>query len=404
MKTIRRVMALLAVCLLLLSIPINDVRAAKPAPVAEPQGAQPASNSDPVVTGEPEGVLRTGEGADQGSLDAKGSVTVTSVWTTDGSGKKKTTFKPGDSVRYYARVVNSTGSSATASFVWSQKGPCGSTTLWSGNRSTAAGTVDWPVNATLPSNACGGSYTYTFKVTYGGASSSLSTSFVVKGNVTVTSVWTTDGSGNKKTTFKQGDSIRYYASVNNNTGGSATVSLVWSQVGPCGTTILWSGNRTTASGTVNWDLRTTIPSSACAGSYTYTVKVTHSGESSSKSTSFVVKGYVKASSAWTTDASGNVQDTFAPGDSILYYGSVLNTTGRTATANVVWSQSGPCDSKTIWSGNRSPSNGTVTWNVGGFLPKGDACTGPYTYTFRVTYDGASTSQTATFYVQLAGKG
>jgi murein DD-endopeptidase MepM/ murein hydrolase activator NlpD len=106
-------------------------------------------------------------------------VTVTSVWTTDGSGNNKTTFNCGDSIRYYGNVYNNTGSSKTAYFSWSVTGPCGSIASWSGNQTTANGNAVWYLPATIPSNACAGTYTYKLSVTYGGSTSYKSINFTV---------------------------------------------------------------------------------------------------------------------------------------------------------------------------------------------------------------------------------
>jgi N-acetylmuramoyl-L-alanine amidase len=113
------------------------------------------------------------------------------------------------------------------------------------------------------------------------------------GGVTVTSVWTTDGSGNNKTTFNCGDSIRYYGNVYNNTGSSKTAYFNWSVTGPCGSIASWSGNLTTGTGNQSWYLPATIPSNACAGTYTYKLSVTYSGSTSSKSTTFTVNCGIK---------------------------------------------------------------------------------------------------------------
>ncbi len=114
---------------------------------------------------------------------ANGTVTVTSAWITDGSGNAKTTFNPGDSMRYYGYVYNNTGSAVTAYFVWTRNGPCGSVTLYAGNLMTAAGTPWWELDGSAPTN-CPGNYTYTLSVTYNGQTSSRSASFTVINNAT----------------------------------------------------------------------------------------------------------------------------------------------------------------------------------------------------------------------------
>jgi Phosphodiester glycosidase len=298
MKKASVITILIAMCLLLLSAGIINVSAdGGPMPVVSPT-SQPevqvnqASSQIPVV-GIPHGELFKSAG-DITALT--GGVTVTSAWTTDENDNNKSTFNAGDSIRWYGSVDNATGSSQTAYFVWLVNGPCGSSTLWSGNLSTGTGDWWWDLPGTLPSNLSGGSYTFTLKVTFNGSTSSKSTAYNVNGSsgcvVKVTSVWTTDGSGNSKSTFNAGDSIRWNGYVYNNTGSSQTAYFVWSRSGPCGSTNMWSGNLSTGPGTPWWYLSgsgVNAPS-GCPGNYTYALSVTYKGQVSSKSTSFKVNG------------------------------------------------------------------------------------------------------------------
>jgi hypothetical protein len=343
-----------------------------------------------------------GESSTSAELDAMaGSVTVSSVWTTDGNSNSKSTFNCGDSIRYYGDIYNNTGSSKTAYFSWSVTGPCGSIASWSGNLTTGAGTYRWYLSGSIPSNACAGTYTYKLSVTYGGSTSSKSTNFTVNcggGSVTVSSVWTTDGNGNSKSTFNCGDSIRYYGDIYNNTGSSKTAYFSWSVTGPCGSIASWSGNLTTGAGTYRWYLSGSIPSNACAGTYTYKLSVTYGGSTSSKSTTFTVNcggGSVTVSSVWTTDGSGNSKSTFNCGDSIRYYGDIYNNTGSSQTAYFSWSVTGPCGSIASWSGNLTTGSGTYRWYLSGSIPS-NACAGTYTYKLSVTYGGSTSSKSTTF--------
>ena len=59
--------------------------------------------------------------------------------------------------------------------------------------------------------------------------------------------------------------------------------------GPCGSIASWSGNLETGLGTWWWHLPGSIPSNACAGTYTYTLSVTYGGQTSSKSRTFTVQ-------------------------------------------------------------------------------------------------------------------
>ncbi|MSP13521.1 MAG: hypothetical protein EXR62_11265 [Chloroflexi bacterium] len=95
------------------------------------------------------------------------------------------------------------------------------------------------------------------------------------GNVSVTSVWTTDDSHNTKTIFYPGDNIEYHALINNTTGNSRTPHYAWSASGQCGSIASWEGNLTTPSGNSGWFLSGTVPSDACPGTYTYRVTVTY---------------------------------------------------------------------------------------------------------------------------------
>ena len=111
------------------------------------------------------------------------SISVISVFVTDGNDNDKTSFNPGDSIRYYGHITNSSTVSQTAHFVWSLNGPCGPIPLWSGDLATDAGTVEWRFPGTIPASACGGTYTYQLSVTYNGATSSRSTVFTVNGTM-----------------------------------------------------------------------------------------------------------------------------------------------------------------------------------------------------------------------------
>jgi hypothetical protein len=218
---------------------------------------------------------------------AKGGIAVSSAWTTDGNGTGKNTFSPNDSIRWYGNVSNSTGSAQTAYFVWSVSSPCGASTLWSGNLTAKTGTWTWYLPGSVPSNACRGTYTYKLSVTFQGVTSSSSASYTVRG-VTVSSAWTTDGSGNAKSSFNPGDAIGWYGNIVNEFGNDQTASFAWLLNSPCGSSTLWSGNLTTGAGTRTWMLPGTIPSNACVGTYTFTLQATFNGSTTSKAFSYTV--------------------------------------------------------------------------------------------------------------------
>jgi len=416
MKRAFAIAVLIAVCLSLLSLGVVNVSAdggpipqgmpakqvdAQAIVIGVPHGvslSKEASQTPFTVNGEPQQGFSKGKQPNN-VLPLSGSVTVTSVWTTDGNGNGKTSFNPGDAIKWYGYVYNTTGSSKTAYFVWSLNGPCGSQTLWSGNLSTAAGQPWWNLSGTVPN--CPGTYTYSLSVTYNGSTSSRSTTYTVNGgNVTVASVWTTDGSGNGKTSFNPGDAIHWVGNVSNTTSSTQTAYFVWSLNGPCGSQTLWSGNLTTGSGT--WTLNGSVPSNACGGTYTYNLSITYNGSNSSKSTTYTVSGggNVTVTSVWVADGNGNINSNgnFITGNSIYWYGNVSNTTGSAKTAYFVWSLSGPCGSQTLYSGNLSTSSGTVSW----YLP-GTASTcslGSDTFTLSVGYNGSTTSKSVAYTVKV----
>lgn len=108
------------------------------------------------------------------------TVSASSAWTADSNGNAKTVFNAGNSMRYYGDVYNGTGQTVSAYLVFSRSGPCGTVTLWSGNRNTAPGTARWYLPSTAP-NGCPGNYTYNFSVTYNGRTTSKSSTFTVNG-------------------------------------------------------------------------------------------------------------------------------------------------------------------------------------------------------------------------------
>jgi len=105
------------------------------------------------------------------------SVSVVSVWTADGNGNRKSDFRPGDSIRYYAEIHTNGGSVVNAYFRWSVEGPCGSIASWSGNLET--GSWIWWLPALIPEDACGGTYTESVSVTHNSNTSSKSVTFTV---------------------------------------------------------------------------------------------------------------------------------------------------------------------------------------------------------------------------------
>ncbi|MCW5857453.1 MAG: phosphodiester glycosidase family protein [Caldilineales bacterium] len=111
---------------------------------------------------------------------------------------------------------------------------------------------------------------------------------------------------------------------------------------------------------------------------------------------------VTVTSARTGDGSSNTKTSFNGGETIRYLGVVTNTTGATRNAAFRWSLSGPCGSVTLWSGNLDTPAGPAEWYLQGSTPSN--CPGNYTYTLSVTYNGQTTSRSATFSIAGSDSG
>lgn len=188
MNRLLRLTVFIVLVLLASLFPQQQVFADDPPPIETPTVVDPGQ-VDPRMTpqgapqgdqGQADGETTPGNSPDSvDSPDAtSGSVTVASVRTADLNGNTKTTFNPGDSIRYYGSVKNSTSKSVTAYFVWSRSGPCGSVTLWAGNLNTGTGTWLWNIDSSVPTN-CAGAYKYTLSVTYNSKKSAKSANFSV---------------------------------------------------------------------------------------------------------------------------------------------------------------------------------------------------------------------------------
>ncbi len=124
---------------------------------------------------------------------------------------------------------------------------------------------------------------------------------------------------------------------------------------------------------------------------------------------------VWAKNAWVTDRSFALKDIFMPGDEILYVGNVENDTGITHTLTLDWLVDGPCGSIFEWSGDATiPADSLLIFGDTAYpiivgdphtpiiveytrVPI-DACSGTYTFTFSVTFEGRITSQSSVFSV------
>jgi hypothetical protein len=104
------------------------------------------------------------------------------------------------------------------------------------------------------------------------------------------SIQTTDGIGNPKSTFIPGNSIIYEGVIVNPTPNVLMANLSWSVIGPCGPIFSLSEDNGVEPLGGTFSKPQNIPANACAGTYTYTLSVTHDGATSSKSTIFIVTG------------------------------------------------------------------------------------------------------------------
>ncbi len=96
-------------------------------------------------------------------------------------------------------------------------------------------------------------------------------------NVQALNAWTGDGSLNKKTVYKPGDSIQWVIAVQNNTGANATVQLTYDVRGPDGEQVAyWQGNVTASPGTWNWVLSGQVD--PLNGRYTFNGSTTFNGQ------------------------------------------------------------------------------------------------------------------------------
>ncbi|MFH1636276.1 MAG: glycoside hydrolase domain-containing protein [Chloroflexota bacterium] len=104
--------------------------------------------------------------------------------------------------------------------------------------------------------------------------------------VEVTHAWTSDPSGQAKTTFIAGDPVYYHAEGINHLDEVASADLIWSQESPCGTSNIYSDILSLPPGNWTHIYSDTVP--ACIGTYTSTAQTTGNNYTSSLSTNFDV--------------------------------------------------------------------------------------------------------------------
>ncbi len=213
------------------------------------------------------------------------TVAVQKVWTADGNNSAKTSFVPGDTIRYVVQVKNWGSSTVTATFTFRATGPL-QIFYWSGSGSVATGTPTFYSPSTVPGNAPAGKYTLTVTVTYNGVSSSGQSTFTVA-TVKVQKVWTANGNNNARTYFGPGDTIHYIAQVKNFNSTTVTATFTFVASGPQ-QIFYWSGSGSVATGTPTFYSPSTVPTGAPLGTYTLKVTVTYNGVSSSGQSQFTV--------------------------------------------------------------------------------------------------------------------
>ncbi len=91
------------------------------------------------------------------------SLALEGVSTADANGSEKTSFAPGDAIRYYAAITNSSGQPIKATLVFLSRGPRGPNPkeIFRGayNITQPSGRVFWYDQSTIPQDAMAGEYT-----------------------------------------------------------------------------------------------------------------------------------------------------------------------------------------------------------------------------------------------------
>jgi photosystem II stability/assembly factor-like uncharacterized protein len=98
---------------------------------------------------------------------------------------------------------------------------------------------------------------------------------------------------------------------------------------------------------------------------------------------------------WTADPAGNLRDVFKPGEAMRIYASGNNPSYVPVEAGLKISLSGPCGSGTLFEGRRSLLNGDWTEFQNATTPN---CTGVFTTTVSVTYQGVTSTLNSLFLV------
>jgi photosystem II stability/assembly factor-like uncharacterized protein len=110
-------------------------------------------------------------------LSASPQIKLSTAWTADSKGNPKTTFVPGETIRFYISGFNLTGSSSPAGISWYQDSPCGTNTL--SVETVNLSVDDWTRYKSSVVPDCIGIHTFTLDISVDGQVTSYRTSYVV---------------------------------------------------------------------------------------------------------------------------------------------------------------------------------------------------------------------------------
>ena len=100
--------------------------------------------------------------------------------------------------------------------------------------------------------------------------------------------------------------------------------------------------------------------------------------------------------AWTTDQNGNMKTSFNPGDQVLFWATINNTTGTTVTSNYLWQATGPRQIMNL-SGSLSVPPGTSNFATTTPLTvPPDGWNGHYSFRPLMTYNSLSSGIASDF--------
>ena len=115
-------------------------------------------------------------------LSSSPTVVVTDTWTSDENWNQKTTFNPGDDIKWVITVENTTGSAANIELTYDVQGPDGlSIAYWNGTVSSEPGVWFWGLPGIVPQYT-GGTHTFVGYGIYLGQESQASTTYFVTGS------------------------------------------------------------------------------------------------------------------------------------------------------------------------------------------------------------------------------